>query len=118
MDDYYVAYPMYPEQLDQPQEPSNEQSLKSGAGKTRWDIVPWEIIKTVAEIITDGAEKYSDYGWQEVGDAEDVYFAAAMRHLTTWRLGTQNDEESGKPHLAHAICNLIFCLWHSTKGEE
>lgn len=34
--------------------------------------------------------------------------AAAMRHLAAWRDGEQLDEESGLPHLAHALCCIVF----------
>lgn len=36
--------------------------------------------------------------------------AAAMRHLAARAEGVLVDEESGLPHLAHAVCSLLFAM--------
>jgi hypothetical protein len=35
-----------------------------------------------------------------------------QRHLWAWKEGEQNDPESGKNHLAHALCCLMFLYEH------
>lgn len=85
---------------------------KETAGKTRWDLVPFDALELVAKVLTDGAEKYEDEGWRAQQDGAHLYFAAAMRHLSAWRRGERLDPKSGLPHLAHAACNVLIVLVH------
>lgn len=81
---------------------------KDDAGKTRWDLVPWEVMDEVARVLTKGAEKYGDDNWRAVMDWNSRYFAAALRHILAWKSGQHADTETGESHLAHAICCLLF----------
>jgi hypothetical protein len=85
--------------------------LKYDTGKLRWDLLPIDCIEDVVKILTFGSEKYGPNNWQEVEDAGNRYYAALMRHLAANRKGESMDEESGLPHLAHAMCNVVFLLW-------
>ena len=80
-------------------------------GKLDWSLLPLEPIEDVVDVLTFGAKKYDRDNWQQVPDARNRYYAAAMRHLTAWFKGEETDPESGKPHLAHAQCCLIFLGW-------
>lgn len=84
---------------------------KQDAGKPRWDLLPFKPIEEVVDVLTAGAAKYSENGWQQVDNGRERYFAALMRHIVAWREGQTCDPESGKSHLIHAMCNLIF-LYH------
>jgi hypothetical protein len=79
--------------------------------KIQWNLVPWDCMKEVAHIFTTGAMKYAPDNWKNVPNWEQRYFAAGMRHFTDWFLGERIDSESGKSHLAHAICCLLFLMW-------
>jgi hypothetical protein len=81
---------------------------KDDAGKTRWDLVPWEVMDEVARVLTKGAAKYGDDNWELVPDWGRRYFAATLRHLMAWQRGESLDQETGEAHLAHAICCLLF----------
>lgn len=83
-------------------------------GKPRWDLLPLKIVEKIVEILTFGAEKYDANNWQNVEPFKERYFAALLRHIADWQAGEIFDKESGKPHLAHAACCLIFLMW----GEE
>lgn len=87
--------------------------FKADAGKARWELLPLLPIIGIVKIITYGANgKYKDLpadNWRRLENGRDRYFAAAMRHLTAWRLGEKLDPESGLPHLHHALCCLVFC---------
>lgn len=85
--------------------------IKHDAGKDRWDLLPWEEVRDVVKVLTKGAEKYGEENWQAVPEAEDRYFAAAHRHLVEWRTGDCLDPDDGLPHLAHAVCCLLFLMW-------
>lgn len=83
---------------------------KNDEGKNRLDLVEPEFVEAVGKVLTFGAEKYEPNNWQKVDDAEDRYYAAALRHLLAWRRGEKTDEESGLNHLAHVAANMMFLL--------
>jgi hypothetical protein len=81
------------------------------AGSKRpWSLLPWDAVGLVVDVLNYGAARYGKWNWLKVEHADDRYFDAAIRHLHAWRVGQQNDEESGLPHLAHAACCVIFLL--------
>ena len=90
---------------------------KDDEGKLRWDLVPWRELEDVVSVLTYGADKYEDNGGQQVSDPVSRYFSAAMRHVSAYRQGEHLDPDSGLPHLAHAICSLMFVAWHERGGE-
>jgi hypothetical protein len=90
------------------------QELKFDKGKTRHELVPPQVIEAIADIMTYGANKYSDNSWQNVIPFYDRYYAAMMRHLMAWRKGERLDQESELSHLKHALCCLAFLV---TKEE-
>lgn len=85
-------------------------SYKADEGKNRWDLLPWKPVEWVVKILMYGANKYGENTWQKVDNAKERYFAATMRHLVAWRSGELLDAESHLPHLAHAVCSLVFLL--------
>jgi hypothetical protein len=87
--------------------------VKWDDGKDRWDLVPWAQLRHVVAAISYGARKYSDDNWQRVEPHR--YRAAAMRHFSAFCEGERKDVESGLHHLAHAMCCLLFLLWHDDK---
>lgn len=91
---------------------------KDDHGKTRWDLLDWDFVRYMAEVMTVGAGKYGDNNWKQVPDAYNRYFAAAMRHITDDLQGIENDAEDGLPHLAHAACCLMFMLATGKEGEQ
>ena len=87
---------------------------KFDGGKLQYGLLPPEALKATVEILTFGAQKYEPGNWKKVPDAKRRYFDAMMRHLWAWHSGEQNDDESGKNHLAHAMCCLMFLYEHDT----
>lgn len=83
---------------------------KYDEGKPIMGAVPPRAIRSVAEVLTFGAKKYGRDNWQKVENAETRYLDAALRHINDYQSGVSVDEESGKPTLAHAICDLMFIL--------
>ncbi len=85
--------------------------------KLRWDLLDYEFIEKIVEVLTFGAKKYSENSWQSVPNAKKRYFAALLRHIVAWRKGEIKDKESNIEHLAHAACNLMF-LYFFDKEEK
>jgi hypothetical protein len=84
---------------------------KHDSGKPRWSLLPWQQVEQVVDVLTFGAKKYEEYNWQRVPDPQDRYGSAAMRHISAWMSGEIFDPESGKHHLSHAVCCLLFLMW-------
>jgi hypothetical protein len=91
---------------------------KKDHGKPMWDLLPYKQVSDIVDILTFGASKYGPNQWQEVDNARYRYFAAMMRHLTAWWEGESVDDESGKSHLAHAGCCLLFLMWFDNNKKE
>ncbi len=93
------------------------EGVKYDAGKPRWGLLPFREVKEVVEILTFGAQKYSEDNWKKVTPKER-YVDAAFRHFTSWVQGEKKDMESGKSHLAHAVCCLLFLMWFDNEEEK
>jgi hypothetical protein len=96
---------------EQKQEPAN----KFDSGKPRYDLLPPDVMEEITLIFTMGAEKYKARNWEQ-GMSWGRVFGAAMRHMWAFWSGKTTDPESGRPHLAHAIVNLMFLLAYYIRG--
>lgn len=90
-----------------PTKPFTKDSLS--LSKTQFSLITPEFKEEIAEILTFGAEKYGRENWRKCKTKDlHLYIDAFERHVNAWRKGEQVDQESGKHHLAHAACNLMF----------
>ncbi len=94
----------------------SEEGKKFDDDKLRYDLIPPECLAGLAEVLTYGAKKYGDDNWQKI--EVQRYVSALFRHLEAWRMGEQNDSESGIHHLKHAMANSMFLLWNSINNED
>lgn len=91
---------------------------KDDLDKLRWDLLPMDVIEDVVKVLTYGAKKYSDDNWKLIDNPINRYYSAMMRHLIDWKVyNEQNDKESGLPHLAHALCCLVFINWFNKHNK-
>lgn len=88
---------------------------KFDGNKLQYGLLPPLALKATVEILTFGAEKYEPDNWKRVPDSKRRYFDSVQRHLWAWKEGEQTDPESGKNHLAHAICGLMFLFEHDVE---
>lgn len=84
--------------------------LKYDINKPRLSLLPPQSLWGIVDVLEYGANKYRVDNWKHVDNARERYFNACMRHIYAWFNGYELDDESGLPHLAHAICCLIFLL--------
>lgn len=84
-------------------------AVKADGEKPRMDLVPVYPIQQLGQVLTYGANKYSERNWEAGMDWGRPY-AAAQRHLMSWWSGEDLDPESGISHLSHALCNIAFLL--------
>lgn len=94
------------------------QGVKHDGGKVRLDLIPPELMQSVGEILTFGADKYDDHNW-ELGMDWSRVFGALQRHLYQWYDTSQpdTDEETGKSHLWHAACCITFLLTYEKRQK-
>ena len=95
-----------------------ERGKKDDSDKLRFDLIPPILLKAVATILTFGAKKYSPNNWQRLGNFNERFTGALMRHLNAWRDGEKIDQESGQPHLWHIACNVAFLIWKEYNTNE
>ena len=89
--------------------------LKFDNNKLEYGLLPPLALEETVKVLTFGAQKYERDNWQCVPDSKRRYFDALQRHLWAWKQGEQIDQESGLPHLAHAMCCLMFLYEHDVK---
>lgn len=100
----------FEEMMFQKEDEFESNGVKYDDGKLQYGLLPTKALKGIVEILTFGAQKYSPNNWRKVPDQRRRYFDAAQRHLWAWKDGEENDPESRKNHLAHALCCLMFLL--------
>ena len=82
---------------------------KDVKGKLPVHLVPPEAVEAMAEVFGFGAKKYDDRNWEKGLDLELV-LAAAERHILQHKKGITYDDESGLPHLYHALTDLAMII--------
>ena len=93
-------------------------STKKGTGarynddKPDLSLIPLCTLEDEARVWMYGKSKYAAWNWAK-GMDWSVPYACALRHLSAWQRGEENDPESGLPHLAHAMCNLRMLSLYS-----
>lgn len=101
-----------------------EQGRKDDSAKIRYSLLPVGTANQVVQVLEFGSKKYADNNWQKVPSARTRYYDAAMRHIDAWWNGELLDLDKGDqkgshlPHLAHAICCLMFLMWFDSEAAD
>jgi len=90
---------------------------KDDQGKLQWHLLPLAEVEEVVKVLMHGSRKYGEDNWKHVFDGSNRYYNAAMRHIVAHLKGDRRDEESGLPHLAHAIASLLFIMHLENRDE-
>lgn len=90
-------------------------ATKLDTNKPPMDLIPWEAMTGVAQVLDFGRQKYAPHNWRK-GFLWSRLTAAALRHLFSWLSGEDNDPESGMSHIDHALCCLMFLTAHIKSG--
>lgn len=97
--------PAFPSALPEP----NSGGLKFDDGKLPWHLVPGDAMEEILYILQFGAAKYAERNWEK-GMNWSRCFSATMRHMWKWWMGEHVDPETGRSHLAHAGCCILFLI--------
>ena len=87
--------------------------LKKDEGKPGFELLPIELLSEVNLVLRHGARKYGVCNWcKKEGFVYSRCYNALWRHMLAWWRGEDNDKETGLSHLSHAMCNLLFLMYH------
>jgi hypothetical protein len=67
--------------------------------------------------LLDGMCKYGRSNWRHAGVRSSIYVDACKRHLDAWFEGEDNADDSGVPHLAHALACLAILVDAQSTGK-
>ena len=86
------------------------------------DKIPLHLWPTTATALgsmalLDGACKYGRSNYRAIGVRASIYYDAAMRHLSKWFEGEEEDKDSGLSHLAHALACLAILVDAKAAGK-
>lgn len=95
--------------------PVPEGGLRYDKGKVRYELIPTEWIDGLAEVLTQGAEKYADRNW-ELGMPRSKMWGSFWRHTMKLLKGERYDKESGKHHGFHIAWNILALTTYDLRG--
>lgn len=108
-------------------------AMRFNAGKRRYDLIPPEALRYLADVYTIGAMKYADRNWEK-GFPWMSCYASLMRHIQAWAEGEDLDvgpngefgpypdnpeihmRWTGLPHMALAAWNCFALLTFYLRG--
>jgi hypothetical protein len=96
-------------------------AVKNDAGKPDMTLVTYAMLEDATKVLMFGEKKYARFNYRNPSpNFEQRMMAAVMRHVTKFNGGEEIDEESGLPHLAHALATLmmVFDRRDFLKGKE
>lgn len=79
-------------------------------GKLPLAWIPWDAVRAMNEVQQYGHIKYKDFNNYRKGMEVSRNLSCALRHISEYIDGVDLDHESGKNHLAHAMCRIAFVL--------
>lgn len=100
---------------DRPGWPAPRAGVKFDDEKEPFHLVPWDAVRAIAVILGVGAKKYAPRNW-ELGMDWSRVWRASINHLTAWWQGEDRDPETGKSHLWHAGCCIVFLIAYEARG--
>jgi hypothetical protein len=85
------------------------EGVKYDEYKLPMHLIAPEMLVALATILRFGANKYAERNW-ELGMEWSRCFSALERHMWAWWGGEDIDLETGRSHLWHAACCLMFLV--------
>lgn len=80
-------------------------------GKPRFDLIPVDALRRVADLYARGAAKYDDWNWTK-GISKQRCYGSALRHIYQFALGEKTED-----HLAAAVFNLLALMHYEETGR-
>lgn len=80
--------------------------------KPRFDLIPTEGLRRLADLYARGAEKYGDDNWKK-GQPFSRAYASLFRHLIQWREGDRTED-----HIAAVVFNAFALIYYEENLPE
>lgn len=100
---------------------SDKQAVKSGTkhdtGKPRVSLIPRAAMLGMARALSYGEKKYGTHNYRN-GLSYSRLSDAVLRHFLDFLEGIDNDEESGLPHLDHALAGLAMLKFMTVHRQD
>jgi hypothetical protein len=97
-------------------QPDTSKAKTDDGAKPPLAMLPWAGIREVAHVQAYGHKKYGDFHNFRKGIEVSRNLSCAVRHISDFMDGQDLDSESGRNHLAHAACRLLFTLQNINDG--
>lgn len=91
------------------------EGLKFNAGKPRFDLIPPDALRDLAQLYEIGSRKYADRNWEKGMNWGKIQ-SSLMNHYTKWAKGEDYDDETGIHHMIAVMWNAIALYHYQTKG--
>lgn len=82
---------------------------QKGSKLARFDLIPPSVLWEIAEHYGKGAEKYDDNNWMKGYDWK-LSFASAIRHLMTFWMGEDYDNDVPIAPTKHVVAAAWHCI--------
>lgn len=96
---------------------TNNAFIKHDEGKPMVSLIEPKFIEGLAEVMTQGANKYGRDNWKECKEPHR-YLDALLRHTLKYWDGEKVDTESGKSHLYHIAFNAMALDYLDNKLKD
>jgi hypothetical protein len=91
------------------------EGVKYDEQKPPLHLIAPDFLYAISEILDFGAHKYTPRNWEK-GMAWHRPYRAALGHLFDWFMRKGPDPETGKSHLWHAACCIMFLVVYEMRG--
>lgn len=92
---------------------------KTDDGKPTFELLPIDLFAETNKVLQHGKNKYGVNNWRKKeGFKYSRCYNALLRHMLAWWFGQDYDKETGLSHLSHAMCNLLFLMYHFQNNKE
>lgn len=92
-----------------------DEATKHDGSKPPLHLLAPDFLYAIADILDFGQKKYAPRNWEKGMDWSRVY-RAAIGHLFDWFMRKGPDPETGKSHLWHAACCVMFLVCYEIRG--
>jgi hypothetical protein len=90
-------------------------ALRENKGKPQFHQMPYEAVEATVTVLhrcsVEGGGRYPKSNWRK-GAPLSVPLDSALRHIFKRLGGEKYDDETGLPHLWHALTNLVFAVYY------
>jgi len=93
----------------------SSEGRKDDQTKPPLHLIAPDFLYAIADILDFGQKKYAPRNWEKGMDWSRVY-RAAIGHLFDWFMRKGPDPETGKSHLWHAACCVMFLVCYEIRN--